>query len=156
MEGVELARLFEVYPAEGLSGQGTLDGRFPISLVDGNLVIAGGRLQAREPGVLRYQAEQLRELAASNPNLEQLALALDNFQYQVLASDLSYDEQGVLVLGLRLEGSNPAFQQGRPVHLNIRLEEDIPALLTSLQLTGQVNEIIRKRVEQFYLQRRSP
>ena len=156
VEGVELARLFEVYPAEGLSGQGTLDGRFPISLVDGNLVIADGRLQAREPGVLRYQAEQLRELAASNPNLEQLALALDNFQYQVLASDLSYDEQGVLVLGLRLEGSNPAFQQGRPVHLNIRLEEDIPALLTSLQLTGQVNEIIRKRVEQFYLQRRSP
>ncbi|SES03141.1 intermembrane phospholipid transport protein YdbH family protein [Halopseudomonas bauzanensis] len=156
VEGVELARLFEVYPAEGLSGQGTLDGRFPISLVDGNLLIADGRLQAREPGVLRYQAEQLRELAASNPNLEQLAVALDNFQYQVLASDLSYDEQGVLVLGLRLEGSNPAFQQGRPVHLNIRLEEDIPALLTSLQLTGKVNEVIRKRVEQFYLQRRSP
>lgn len=156
VQGVELARLFEVYPAEGLSGQGTLDGRFPVSLVNGQLVIDDGRLQAREPGVLRYQAEQLQELAASNPNLEQLALALDNFQYQVLASDLSYDEQGVLVLGLRLEGSNPAFQQGRPVHLNLRLEEDIPALLTSLQLTGQVNEIIRKRVEQYYLQRRSP
>ncbi|WP_193073381.1 YdbH domain-containing protein [Pseudomonas sp. FME51] len=156
VEGVELARLFEVYPAEGLSGQGTLDGRFPVSLVDGNLVIAGGRLQAREPGVLRYQAQQLRDLAATNPGMEQLALALDNFHYQVLASDLSYDEQGVLVLGLRLEGSNPAFQQGRPVHLNIRLEEDIPALLTSLQLSGQVSEIIRKRVEQYYLQRRSP
>ncbi|SDS88399.1 Dicarboxylate transport [Halopseudomonas litoralis] len=156
VEGVELARLFEVYPAEGLSGQGTLDGRFPISLANGKLQIDDGRLQAREPGVLRYQAQQLRDLAATNPGMEQLALALDNFHYQVLASDLSYDEQGVLVLGLRLEGSNPAFQQGRPVHLNIRLEEDIPALLTSLQLSGQVSEIIRKRVEQYYLQRRSP
>lgn len=156
VEGIELARLFEVYPAEGLSGQGTLDGRFPISLVNGKLQIDDGRLQARQPGVLRYQAQQLRDLVATNPGMEQLALALDNFHYQVLASDLSYDEQGVLVLGLRLEGSNPAFQQGRPVHLNIRLEEDIPALLTSLQLSGQVSEIIRKRVEQYYLQRRNP
>ena len=95
-------------------------------------------------------------MAASNPNLEQLAVALDDFHYGVLASDVAYDEQGVLVLGLRLEGSNPAFQQGRQVNLNIRLEEDIPALLTSLQLSGQVNELIRKRIEQHYLQRRNP
>ena len=154
VEGVELARLFEVYPAEGLSGRGTLDGRFPVSLVDGKLLVDGGRLQAREPGgVLRYRAAQLSDMAAGNPGLEQLAAALDDFRYRVLASDVSYDEQGKLLLGLRLEGSNPTFQQGRQVNLNIQLEEDIPALLTSLQLSGQVNEIIRKRIEQRYLQR---
>ena len=157
VEGVELARLFEVYPAEGLSGQGTLDGRFPVSLVNGKLLIEEGQLQARQPGgVLRYQTQKLRELAASNPNLEQLTVVLDDFHYGVLTSDVAYDEQGVLLLGLRLQGSNPAFQQGRQVNLNIQLEEDIPALLTSLQLSGQVNEIIRKRVEQYYLQRRNP
>ena len=157
VEGVELDRLFEVYPAEGLSGQGTLDGRFPVSLVHGKLLIEDGQLQARQPGgVLRYQTRKLRELAASNPNLEQLTVVLDDFHYDVLASDVAYDEQGVLVLGLRLHGSNPAFQQGRQVNLNIQLEEDIPALLTSLQLSGQVSEIIRKRIEQHYLQRRNP
>lgn len=157
VEGVELARLFEVYPAEGLSGRGTLDGRFPVSLVEGKLLIEDGRLQARQPGgVLRYRARQLQEMAASNPNMQQLAAALDDFHYRVLASDVAYDEQGVLLLGLRLEGSNPAFQQGRQVNLNIQLEEDIPALLTSLQLSGQVNEIIRKRIEQNYLQRSNP
>lgn len=157
VEGVELARLFEVYPAEGLSGRGTLDGRFPVSLVNGKLLVEHGQLQARQPGgVLRYQTPQLRDLASSNPNLEQLAAALDNFRYRVLASEVSYDEQGVLILGLRLEGSNPAFQQGRQVNLNIRLEEDIPALLTSLQLSGQVSDIIRKRIEQRYLQQSSP
>lgn len=151
VEGVELSRLFEVYPAEGLSGRGTLDGRFPVSLVDGKLLIDDGRLHARQPGgVLRYQTPQLQDLAAGNPNLEQLAAALDDFRYRVLASDVSYDEHGVLVLGLRLEGSNPAFQQGRQVNLNIRLEEDIPALLTSLQLSGQVSDIIRRRIEQHY------
>ncbi|MFA5677191.1 MAG: YdbH domain-containing protein [Pseudomonas sp.] len=157
VEGVELARLFEVYPAEGLSGRGTLDGRFPVSLVNGKLLIEEGQLQARQPGgILRYQAQQLQDMAASNPNLEQLAVVLDDFRYRVLASDVSYDEQGVLMLGLRLEGSNPAFQQGRQVNLNIQLEEDIPALLTSLQLSGQVSDIIRKRIEQRYLQQSSP
>lgn len=157
VEGIELARLFEVYPAEGLSGRGTLDGRFPVSLVNGKLLIENGQLQARQPGgVLRYQAQQLRDMAASNPNLEQLAAALDDFRYRVLASDVAYDEQGVLVLGLRLEGSNPAFQQGRQVNLNIQLEEDIPALLTSLQLSGQVSDIIRRRIEQHYMQRPNP
>ena len=157
VEGLELTRLFEVYPAEGLSGRGTLDGRFPVSLVDGKLLIEDGRLQARAPGgVLSYQAEQLQSMAAANASLEQLAAALDDFRYSVLASDVSYDEQGVLVLGLRLEGHNPAFQQGRQVNLNIRLEEDIPALLTSLQLSGQVSDIIRKRIEQRYIQRGSP
>ena len=157
VEGVELARLFEVYPAEGLSGRGTLDGRFPVSLVNGKLLIENGQLQARQPGgVLRYQTAQLRDMAANNPNLEQLAVALDDFHYRVLASDVAYDEQGVLLLGLRLEGSNPAFQQGRQVNLNIQLEEDIPALLTSLQLSGQVSDIIRKRIEQHYMQRPNP
>lgn len=157
LEGVELARLFEVYPAEGLSGRGTLDGRFPVSLVNGKLLIENGQIQARQPGgVLRYQAQQLQDMAAANPNLEQLTVVLDDFHYRVLTSDVSYDEQGKLLLGLRLEGSNPAFQQGRQVNLSIQLEEDIPALLTSLQLSGQVNEIIRKRIEQHYLQRRSP
>ncbi len=157
VEGVELTRLFEVYPAEGLSGQGTLDGRFPVSLVDGQLVIEGGQLQARQPGgTLRYQDDRLRELAANNPNMQQLASALEDFHYRVLASDVSYDQQGTLVLGLRLEGSNPNFQGGRLVNLNINLEEDIPALLTSLQLSGQVSDIIKERVQQHYLRQRKP
>lgn len=155
MEGVELANLFEVYPAEGLSGRGTLDGRLPVSLVDGKLVIDAGQLQARQPGgVLQYRSDKLSEMARSNPGMRELALALDDFRYTVLSSDLDYGEDGVLILGLRLEGNNPDLQQGRPVHLNVRLEEDIPALLASLQLSGQVSDIVQRRVQERLLQRR--
>ncbi len=155
MDGVELASLFEVYPAEGLSGRGTLDGRLPVSLVDGKLVIDSGHLQARQPGgVLQYRSDKLSEMARSNPGMRELALALDDFRYTVLSSDLDYGEDGVLILGLRLEGNNPDLQQGRPVHLNVRLEEDIPALLASLQLSGQVSDIVQRRVQERLLQRR--
>ncbi|HDZ55622.1 MAG TPA: hypothetical protein ENI17_00515 [Pseudomonas xinjiangensis] len=155
MEGLELASLFEIYPAQGLSGRGTLDGRLPVSLTDGTLQIEGGAVQARQPGgVLQYRSQKLTELAQSNPGMREVALALDDFRYTVLSSEVDYGEEGMLILGLRLEGSNPDLQKGRPVHFNIRLEEDIPALLASLQLSGQVSDIIQKRVQERLLQRR--
>ncbi|SDU31073.1 intermembrane phospholipid transport protein YdbH family protein [Halopseudomonas salegens] len=155
--GLELGRLLEVYPTEGLEGGGTLDGQLPLKLSDGAFSVSDGLVQARNPGGrLQYRSERISELAAGNPGMRELAVALDDFRYTLLRSTLDYQEDGTLLLGLRLEGSNPALQQGRPVHLNIQLEEDIPALLASLQLSGQVSEIIQKRVQQRLLQRQNP
>ncbi len=155
VSGLQLSSLFEAYPAEGLSGRGTLDGRLPISLVDGQLTVDSGSVRAREPGgVLQYRSDRLTELARSNLGMRELAVALDDFRYNVLSSELDYGEDGVLILGLRLEGSNPDLQNGRPVHLNINLEENIPALLASLQLSGQVSDIIQKRVQERLLRQR--
>lgn len=155
IEGLQLANLFEVYPAEGLSGRGTLDGTLPVSLVNGEFLIDSGTVRAREPGgVLQYRSERLTEMGRSNPGIRELAVALDDFRYKVLASELDYGADGVLILGLRLEGSNPDLQDGRPVHLNINLEENIPALLASLQLSGQVSDVIQKRVQERLLKQR--
>jgi hypothetical protein len=71
---------------------------------------------------------------------------MDNFNYTVLNSTVDYDQDGTLNLGLRLEGSSPDVQDGHPIVLNINLEEDIPALLTSLQLSGRVNEAVTEKV----------
>ncbi|MCL5042651.1 MAG: YdbH domain-containing protein [Gammaproteobacteria bacterium] len=155
--GFELGRLLEVYPTEGLIGGGTLDGQLPLRFHAGGLSISGGLVQARDPGgTLQYRSERINTLAASNPGMRELAVALDDFRYTLLRSTLDYHEDGTLLLGLRLEGNNPALQQGRPVHLNIQLEEDIPALLASLQLSGQVSDIIQQRVQQRLLQRQNP
>lgn len=66
----------------------------------------------------------------------------------MLSSAIDYDEKGKLTLGLRLEGNNPDIRNGQPVVLNVNLEEDIPALLTSLQLSGRVNEAVTERVRE--------
>lgn len=154
LEGIELSKLFEAYPAEGLGGHGIIDGQLPVVLTDSGVIIEKGSLSARKPGgTLQYRSDKLAALG-NNPGMRDLVLALDDFRYSVLASDLDYAEDGILILGLRLEGHNPDLQQGRPVHLNVRLEEDIPALLASLQLSGQVSDIIQKRVQERLLQRR--
>ena len=81
--------------------------------------------------------------------------SLEDFHFTTLNSQVNYDQQGTLSLAMRLEGQNPAIEQGRPIHFNINLQEDIPSLLASLQLTDKVNDIIKQRVQQRILQRRA-
>lgn len=156
MRGVQLDRLFAAYPAEGLQGRGTLDGRLPVTLIDGQLMIDEGELDARAPGgSIQYRSDKLENLAESTPGMRQVVQALDDFRYDRLSADVSYRPGGILVLGLELQGHNPDVQDGRPIHLNVRLEEDIPALLASLQLSGKVSEVIQERVRQRLLQQRA-
>lgn len=156
IRGLELDRLFAVYPAEGLRGRGTLDGQLPVALVDGELMIEAGEVGARAPGgFLQYRSDKLADLAETTPGMRQVAQALDDFQYDLLNADVTYGDGGILVLGLQLQGSNPALEDGRPIHLNIRLEEDIPALLASLQLSGKVSDVIQQRIKQRLLKQQA-
>ncbi len=84
-----------------------------------------------------------------------VAEALQNFHYSVLESTIDYDQEGNLMLGLHLEGRNPKVRDGHPIVLNINLEENIPALLTSLQLSGRVNETVTRKVQELLRKRRS-
>jgi len=148
LEDLQLSELFRLYPADGLAGQGILDGRLPVILGPAGLRIEDGRLANRGPGVLQFRSEQIRALARANPAMKLVTEALEDFHFGLLSSELGYDEQGKLLMDLRLEGRNPGLEKGRPIHFNINLEEDIPALLTSLQLTDRVSERIRQRVQQ--------
>lgn len=148
VEGLELQELLKVYPTEGLAGTGTIDGQLPIYIAHDSFYIEAGQLQAREPGVLQFQSDKIQALGQSNPAMRIVADALEDFHFNLLSSGLSYDQSGKLLLNVSLKGQNPDVEKGRPIHLNINLEEDIPALLASIQLSGQVSEIIQKRVRE--------
>jgi len=148
LEGLALEAILAAYPAEGLSGSGIIDGNLPLALHDGKLVIHGGEVAAREPGVLQFRSEKIRSLGQSNPAMQLVATAIDDFRYDKLGSRVDYDESGKLLLALSLSGRNPALEQGRPINLNVNLEENVPKLLTSLQLSDRVSDTIRKRVQE--------
>ncbi|MBV2134835.1 YdbH domain-containing protein [Pseudomonas sp. MAP12] len=149
VNGLELAELLKVYPAEGLSGSGTLDGQLPLRIERDGVHIDRGQLQARAPGgVLQLRSERIRAFGRDNPALQLATTALEDFRYDRLESQVDYAAQGTLRLALRLQGRNPALEGGRPVNFTINLEENVPALLTSLQLSGRVNDAIQRRVQQ--------
>jgi hypothetical protein len=154
VQGLELEQLFILYPTEGLAGTGTLDGFLPLQVGSQGVTIEQGQLNAREPGGrLQFHSERIRALGRSNPAMQLVTQSLEDFRFTTLSSQVNYDQQGKLALAMRLEGQNPAIEQGRPIHFNINLEEDIPTLLASLQLTDKVSDIIRQRVQQRMLQR---
>lgn len=148
LEGLALEAILAAYPAEGLSGNGIIDGNLPLGLHEGKLLIHGGEVAARQPGVLQFRSEKIRSLGQSNPAMQLVATAIDDFRYDKLSSRVDYDESGKLLLALSLSGRNPALEQGRPINLNVNLEENVPKLLTSLQLSDRVSDTIRKRVQE--------
>ena len=149
LRGLQLPLLLEAYPAEGLSGTGVIDGELQLQRSEAGVSIERGSLQAREPGgVLRFRSAKIQALGQSNPAMRLVTEALDDFHYDLLASDVHYAADGTLDLGLKLHGRNPALEGGRPINLSINLEENIPALLTSLQLSDRVSETIQKRVQE--------
>lgn len=154
LSGLDLQQLFRVYPAEGLEGSGLLDGVIPLRLSADGISVEQGRIEARAPGGrLRFHSPRIQAMGQANPGMKLVTDALEDFHYDQLSSSLDYDRSGTLKLGIRLQGRNPAIEQGRPIHFNINLEEDIPTLLASLQLTAKVSEIIQQRIQQRMRQR---
>ncbi|TBV11536.1 dicarboxylate transport [Stutzerimonas kirkiae] len=149
LEGLQIPELLRAYPAEGLTGSGIIDGNAQLRSSPEGYSIDQGLLNARAPGgVLQFRSAKIQALGQSNPAMKIVAEALDDFHYSRLDSDVRYDERGKLQLGLRLHGNNPTLEGGRPINFSINLEEDIPALLTSLQLSDRVSETIQRRVQQ--------
>ena len=154
VQGLELEQLFILYPTEGLAGSGTLDGHLPLQISNQGVTIEQGQLAARAPGgQLQFHSERIRALGRSNPAMQLVTQSLEDFRFTTLSSQVNYNQQGKLALAMRLEGQNPAIEKGRPIHFNINLEEDIPTLLASLQLTDKVSDIIKQRVQQRMLER---
>jgi hypothetical protein len=152
---LNLAQLLRVYPAEGLAGTGILSGTIPIVIDPATGVrVKRGRLGALEPGgELQLSGERLRALGQKNETMELVSKALENFRYSALSSDIDYDENGTLILDLHLKGNSPEVGDGRAVVLNINIEENIPALLTSLQLSGRVTDAVTERVKKLLKER---
>ncbi|WP_159265559.1 YdbH domain-containing protein [Marinobacter salarius] len=154
LSGIELAKLMQLYPAEGLAGSGLLQGAIPVRVGPEGVSIDAGQVQAVAPGgTLKLPADRLKGMAQGNQAMALVVQAMENFHYSVLNSTIDYAQDGTLMLGLRLEGSSPEVRDGHPIVLNINLEEDIPALLTSLQLSGRVNDAVTEKVRNLIRER---
>ncbi|MFL1485976.1 YdbH domain-containing protein [Marinobacter sp. LN3S78] len=153
VRGMQLSALMNLYPTEGLAGEGTLEGRLPVVVGPEGVRIDDGRITALPPGGrLQLPADKLRGMVQGNAAMALVARAMENFHYRLLESGINYGEDGTLLLDLKLRGSSPEVDSDRPVVLNINLQEDIPALMTSLQLSGRVNEAVKERVRERLMQ----
>ena len=151
LHGLSLDRLLQLEQQQGLEGTGVLDGSVPITLNGETITIRDGRVAVRPPGgVIRFapQEETRRMLVQAKPEMDLVLRALENFRYDVLRAVVNYQEDGTLLLETRLEGRNPDMKESPPVHFNLNVEENIPALLQSVQVVKHIEQRLEEAFEQ--------
>ena len=145
---LDLHKILSLEQQKGLQGTGILDGSIPVTVTAQGLSVKDGSFEARPPGgVINYTAspEAARAVTQANANMQVVMQALSNFHYNVLQVGAQYAESGTLQLQARLEGKNPDQKKSPPIHFNLTVQENIPALLRSLRLVNDLEDSVRNR-----------
>ena len=134
---------------EEFHSEGKLIGTIPVRIEQGNVIVDHGSVQTVAPGgLLQYNpSESVIKLAESSQQMATVLTALKNFHYDSLDAELNFGSDGILRMDTSLEGHNPDFEQGRQIHFNLTVEEDLVSLLKSLQLTDRFADQIEKRMQ---------
>ncbi len=146
----DLAKLFSLEQQKGLQGTGLLNGTIPIAVTAKGVSVKDGAVEAEAPGgVIRYHPspESAALLTDADSSVKLVAQALSNFQYTVLRAGVQYAEDGVLQLAAQLEGRNPDMKKSPPIHFNVNVQENIPALLQSFRLVQDIEESLQGKVQ---------
>jgi hypothetical protein len=144
IDGLQLDQLLALAGYDAIAGTGRLSGLLPLDVSATGVIMERGMLAAKAPGgVMRYRAEVTTD---TNPAMLQVIEALQNYHYNIFQIEADYLENGDLVLEMLLRGNNPDYDQGRPIHLNLNVTDNIPMLLRSLQSGRIIADTIRKKL----------
>ncbi|WP_143187014.1 intermembrane phospholipid transport protein YdbH family protein [Microbulbifer donghaiensis] len=141
----ELARETE---AENFAATGILDLKIPLITSREGITIEHGSVQARAPGGrLRYYGAFSAEMLSSNPQLKLIAGALEDYNYRELSGTVEYPPSGDMQLQLKLVGRSDSVDADRDLIINLNLENNIPAMLRSLQASRDLTEALEKQIQ---------
>ena len=143
--GLDLSKVLDLEKQEAVKGTGTLDGILPLSISEEEVTVKQGFIQGRAPGgtlQLKVDEETANAWGKTQPNLDLLIKSLENYHYSKLEIGVEYEKNGILKLATQLEGENPDFRNGVPIHFNMNIEENIPALMKSLSLVKDLEHKI--------------
>ena len=133
IRNLALDSLFESLELDGVSGEGTLDGRIPIRLEGSSFAIADGQLKAIGPGRLRIESEEAEELIGQRDDkVDSMLDALRDFRYEEFTITLDKTSDQDLLMTLSVLGNNPDVLDGQMFQINVNLESNIDNILNAL------------------------
>jgi hypothetical protein len=141
---LDLARILAL-EGEHIAGSGTLEGVLPVRFENAAPSVDDGTVHAKAPGGVIRVAPALTGVTGQ-PGLDFALRALQDFRFKVLEADVDYSAAGDLALAVRLQGSNPDIEGGRPIHYNLNVSENVPTLLRALRLQDDVTRGVERRM----------
>lgn len=150
--GAELEDLLELIQPKDLTATGTLNGRIPIVIANGEIAVRNGILESAEGGgSIQYRPEpEIRDsLAGANEGMSLLLKAVDDFKYESARVTLDEDAFGDVAFRFQIKGSNPELYKGIPVHLNVAMDGPLRKLLNQSVKTYTLPEKILSQIQNF-------
>ncbi len=138
---IPLQKLLDLQGTKKIYATGALKGNIPVKIKNETFEIINGSLNAEEPGQIIY-ATTAEERAAANPGLRITYEALSNFLYAQMLSSINMAPDGKSAMTVQLKGANPEFQNGRPVELNLTIQQNLQDLMRSISVSSDVDQII--------------
>jgi hypothetical protein len=142
-----LQKLLDLQGAKKIYATGNAGGNIPVKM-NGNLFeITKGGMNAEQSGQIIY-ATTPEERAAANQGLRTTYEALSNFLYVELLSTINMAKDGKSTITIQLKGTNPDFQGGRAIELNLNVEQNLLDLMRSISISSNIEQIITEKALQ--------
>ena len=144
LDAVDLTQVLAL-EGDDIQGDGRISGLLPVMIRDDLPSISEGRLASLPPGGTIRLASDFGAMTGQ-PGLDFAMRALTDYRFTSLEATVDYDQDGELELGISLKGSNPEVENGRPIHYNLNITENVLVLLQSLRAQRAVTESLERRV----------
>ncbi len=146
LSGLDLASIVGLADYPNLEVAGRISGWLPIVLAADKMTVDEGLVSALNPGgTIRYSPAT--PAPAGNATLQLVNDALSNYHYETLDSQVFYEEDGDLILDVRLQGTNPDLNAGQAINLNVNIANNIPQMLRSLRASRNINEALEESLQ---------
>ena len=142
--GIQLEKLFELYPTNKVNGTGSINADLPLVFEDGKWLLQKGTFASDSPG------GKLSVDMGGASGISRLGFASDilkNFNYSTLSGTASIDEDGRTLLSVAVSGSNPSLRNSQPVNLNLNIEENMYQLFKSLNVAKRIDEQVQRNMK---------
>lgn len=138
---IDLEKLLELDPKQGIIVTGKISGSLPVVLNDKQFTIAGGELHNVGDGIIKVANNPtVEELKANDLQLKLAFDAMQNIHYHQLSSDVSMANDGYMLFDTVIKGRNPDLDND--VNLNLNLSYDLFGLLKSLNISNNLEQTL--------------
>jgi len=143
LKQISLTELIFLMDVPGLYAEGDMEFNLPMAMLSGAMTINNGRFKSTNKGIIKYTNNQTELNSEENIALK----ALQNFHYESLSGQISYDKEGQYRIKIHLLGSNPDLYDGYPVDFVLNLQGELSGVFRSLFLTGSFEQAVLEQLK---------
>lgn len=147
VSAVDIGRLLESVGNDSFKATGILSGELPIEISGVNVTVKDGFLAIKDGGTIQYQS-QMTDAAGDNNVYAGYAFdALKDFHYKELEARLDGPLDGLMMLKLVFEGSNPSVLNDSPFLFRVGVEGELLNIARSFNIGPQISAEIVRQIE---------